>query len=327
MEPGTRPPAYGIRDLTININTLERPALMQAALASLIRTTPAGATLQLLFNGTPHELRETILSQAEGWRGEVNIIHLEETLPISESHNTALAGITTRLVNFMGDDDIVLGNRLPALLDAFNTFDPTPLVVTSFAHRIAGDPFKPAIGSKKDFGPTSIEEWEEWRSTGKLFELVSPAAVIQTERLRAIGGFEEPFGDAFDTRIFTRLALDGPVVSVPDRQFGFRIHQGSLSAGNWTRQHQLNRYVGACQAAMLKNEPEPSFEDFAAHEKQQPRLQRVHRTLRERSRLHFRTGGELVLSGRRLAGARHLVASLLWWPPAFVHKIADQIGR
>jgi len=246
---------------------------------------------------------------------------------VDESHNRALAAVETPLVNFMGDDDVVLGNRLPLILDAFNTLDPEPAVVTTFAKRIAGDAFNPAIGSNKDLGPTTIAEWSAWHDSGKAFEMLWPGAVLRTDILRKIDGFEKPFSQSFDNRIFSQMSFHGPVVSLPNRAFGFRIHQGSMSSANWKKQNEIVRFVAVCQRAKIAGSDEPTYEEFMAAEAAEPVYVRTHRQLRDRSRIHFRKGGQLALSGARAAGVVNVAASALLWPPAFVEKVKDQIGQ
>lgn len=317
---------YTIEDVTINVCTVNRPDFLEACLQSLLDTTPEGARLQIVFNGTPNWIRDRTIDQARRWKGPVEFVHIEETVPLDESHNIALAGIDTRLVNFMGDDDVVLAPRLETLLAAFNSVLPEPVVVTSFARRIAGDAFRPSIGSNKDLGPTSVAEWRAWHDSGAVFEMLWPGAILRTADLRAIGGFEAAFNQSADNRIFSQLSFRGPVLSVPDRSFGYRIHQGSLSSANWKVQNHHVRYVEACHAANLAGEREPSVEEFLSSESALPVQARIGRGLRDRSRIMFRKGGEMVLSGQRIGGAAHLAASAMLWPPSFAEKLMDQIG-
>lgn len=318
---------FGLEDLTVNICTVDRPDYLQACLASLLDTTPEGVPLQILFNSTPAATRERTIAQAESWNGPTRFVHIEDIVPVDESHNRALAGIETPLVNFMGDDDVVLGNRLPAMVDAFNSLDPQPAVVTTFARRVAGDPFEPSIGSNKDLGPTNVSDWKAWHDSGQAFELLWPGAVLRTGLLREIGGFEAPFSQSFDNRIFSQMSFLGPVISLPTRDFGFRIHQGSMSSTNWKAQNEIVRFVAASHLARIEGRTEPTYDDFVTAEAADPIQVRVRRQLRDRSRIHFRKGGELALSGRRAKGAANIAASMLFWPPAFVEKVSDQIGN
>lgn len=84
-----------IEDLTININTVDRPMFLEPCLDSLLRPTPAGASLQIVFNATPTAVRERTIEQASACEGPTSFIDLDELLPVDESHNVALAGIDT----------------------------------------------------------------------------------------------------------------------------------------------------------------------------------------------------------------------------------------
>ena len=317
---------YAIEDLTVNINTVDRPEFLDACLASLIETTPAGASLQIVFNGTPTETRERTIEQAADWQGPTRFEHLDEMLSVDASHNHALAGITTPLVNFMGDDDVVLAPRFPAILEAFNTTDPEPAVVTTYAKRIGGDSHEPTIGSNKDLGPTTVAEWRAFHATGQAYELLWPGSVHRTDLLRKIGGFEAPYAQSFDNRIFSQMSFLGPVISLRQRNFGFRIHQGSMSSANWKAQNEIVRFVAASHAARLQGRVEPTLEEFREAEAHDPSFVQIRRQLRDRSRIHFRKGGQLALGGERLQGAVNMAASALLWPPAFVEKVRDQLG-
>lgn len=320
-------PRYQATDVTIALNTVDRPDYLYAAVESLLKTTPEGVSLQVLFNSTDQATVDKTIAQVADWQGPTKFIRHEEILPIDESHNAALAAVETSLVNFMGDDDIVLAERLTRIIDTFNSTDPLPAVVTSFARRIAGDARKPTIGSNKDLGPTTVAEWRIWHESGKAFELLWPGSVLRVDALRAIGGWEPEFAPSFDNRIFSQMSFHGPVLAVPDRNFGFRIHQGSLSTSKWGNQREIVRFVAKCHQANIDRVPEPTFAEFQAAERNDSTPTKVARTLRDQSGLHFRVGGAKALSGDRLAGAGHLVRAAAMWPPAFVDKVRDQYGR
>lgn len=318
---------YEIEDVTINICTVDRPEYLEACLESLITTTPPGVALNLLFNGTPQSARRRATRQIHDWNGPIEVYSVPQTVPLDESHNIALEMVGTTLVNFMGDDDIVLGPRLPEIITAFNQLDPEPVVVTTFARRIAGGAHNPKLGSYKQLGPTTIEQWRDWVEQERVFEMLWPGAVLNTEALRVSGGFEAQFNRSVDNRIFSKLALTAPVVSLTSQDFGYRIHQGSLSTSSWKQQNRHVRYVSECHHAQCQNRPEPTFAEFLADEAASPPLTRAKRRLRDRSRMHFRRGGALVLEGDRLRGIGNLAAAGALWPPAFIEKVQDQFAR
>jgi hypothetical protein len=315
---------FRVEDITININTVNRPGYLESCIDSLKKTTPEGVPLQIVFNGTPADIRQPALDRAEGWNGPTNFVILDEILPIADSHNRALETIETPLVNFMGDDDVVLGNRLPLIIDAFNSNEPTPVCVTSYARRIAGDAFEPGIGSLKAMGPTTIAEWRRWHRSGEPFEMLWPGSVLDTEALRSIGGFSTEFANIFDVQVFSNLSFVGPVLSITDEQFGFRIHSGSNSTTNWGNQRQLLRYFRVCHEAQLDGIEPPTMDAFQQSEAEQPRWQQIRRNRYENAQLMFRLGGEHWVSGKKLDGAKYFAKSILSSPAAFITKVGDQ---
>ncbi len=315
---------YTIEDLTVNICTVNRPEYLGACLESLLHTTPEGAPLTIVFNGTPSTSRERTMEQAGAWKGPVHFEHIPEMVSLDASHNRALELVKTPLVNFMGDDDVALAPRFEKILQAFNQTDPEPAAVTTFARRIAGDATQPTIGTRKNLGPTSVPEWKRWRDEGFIFEMLWPGAVLRTDVLRKSGGFEAKFNQSVDNRIFTKLAIEAPVIALPDWDFGYRIHQGSVSTSNWKLQNEHVRLVEACHRARRQNLPEPSLEDLLKTEAADPSWIRAKRDLRDRSRMYFRRGGALALGGQRVQGFGNLAVSGLLWPPAFFDKLTDQ---
>ena len=322
---GTSRHNYENADLTINVCTVDRHDQLLACLDSLLKTTPEGVTLNVVFNGSPPALIEAAQKRIAAWNGPTNASILDEIIPVTDSHNHALSLVRTPLVNFMGDDDIVLNERIQVLLDAFNQLEPEPVAVTTFARRIAGDAYEPRIGSNKELGPTTIEGWAEWRDAGRMFELLWPGAVLNTEALRSIGGFEAEFERTFDNRIFTRLSALGPVLSLTDCNFGFRIHEGSLSTSKFIESSQQIRHVQACRTAEVEGRPAPTRASFLEAERQAPAHTRARIYLRSRSRMHFRRGSAFLFEGGRKAEAsRQLATSAVLWPPAFFEKLLDQ---
>ena len=324
---GIEPTAgFTTADLTVALCTIGRPGYLQAAIESLLDTTPDGVSALVVLNACSPDTRPSIEPLLRRWPGPVEIVELEERIPLHESHNTALRRCRTELVTFMGDDDLAIEPRLERMIAMFD-LEPTPLVVSSFAKRTGGTATEPVFAGNKDLGPTSIAEWARWRDDRELFELCFPASIFRTEEARAIGGFEEKFGPTMDVAIFTRLSRKGPVIVDPNRSFGYRIHDGSVSTADGEKLAELLRYVGACMTATDAGAPEPTFAEFRADEAAQPALARFNRRRQVAAQIRFRRAGAAVLRGDRAEGARHLAISAVSSPRVFARKAIDQIGR
>lgn len=317
---------YNPSDLTVALCTIGRPGYLQAAIESLLETTPGGVSFLTVLNDCPPETRASIEPLLQSWPGPVEVVELTDRLPLHESHNTALRRCQTELITLMGDDDLALEPRFERMIELFD-LEPAPLAVSSFAKRTGGTAAEPVFAGNKDLGPTTIAEWERWRDAGKLFELCFPAALFRTEAVRALGGFEEKFGPTMDVAAFTRLSRQGPVIADSKRTFGYRIHDGSVSTADGAKLAELLRYVGVCMAAMDAGEQEPTFDEFRAGEASQSALARFNRGRRVAAQVRFRRAGAAMLRGDRLDGARHLAVSAVASPGVFARKVVDQAGR
>lgn len=316
------------RDLTIAICTIGRDGYLQAAIDSLVVTTPAGVTLRIVLN-TPDDssLASKIEEHVSAWDGPVHITELDTRLSIAGSHNTALFATDTRYVTFMGDDDLVLEPRVERLLERFASTEPTPAVVGSFCRRVSGTPDQPRFSTNKDYGPTTVDAWRAMRETGKLIEVVFPSAVYNTELLKGIGGFEERFGSAMDLATFTRLGLEHPVLADPRRTFAHRIHDGSVTSSSAGEHARRLRYTERCIEAVRNGEREPAWENFVDREAQDSPFRQIRQQRETLSATMFRQGGAAIASGERVRGLGKVVASAALSPSTFIARSKSQVER
>ena len=177
-----------LTDLTVNVNVVDREDYVVACLESLLKTTPAGPRLNVLFNGSRPGLIDRTSALLEQWSGPSSTIVLDSTEPLWKSHQIALDAVETTLANFMGDDDIILEPRLQDIVDGFNEITPTPGAITTFAKRIGPSLDPVRIGSNKDLGPVTVEEWRRLSERGAMFEMNFSGAVFRTESVRRAGG-------------------------------------------------------------------------------------------------------------------------------------------
>jgi hypothetical protein len=318
---------FELTDLTVNINVVDRGDYLRACLESLLETTPPGPRLQVLFNGSPPDVVDGARALIERWPTAHSIIELETTEPLWKSHQIALDAIETSLVNFMGDDDVVLEPRLAELVEVFNETDPTPGAVTTFAKRIGPsiDPLR--TGSSKDLGPTTIAEWQRLSHNGAMFEMNFPGAVFRTESVRRAGGFVEEFTETADNRLFTVIGATEPVLARTDHSFGYRVHPNSVSSARFLSQAQAVRHVAACAAAVRRGEPEPTRAEFIAAEAADPLLVRVGRDMSARSQMYFRRGAAELLTSKKLHGVAYISLSAAFSPLQFGRSLRNQAER
>ena len=319
---------FSTRDLTIAVCSIGRAGYLEAALESLLETTPPGVCLHLVLNKPSDTSLETDLENIVArWNGPSEVSVLPDRLDIAGSHNVALSSCSTRLITFMGDDDLVLQPRAEHLTSLFNSIKPTPAVVGSFSRRATGPPEATRLSTNKDYGPSSLAEWEAARSSGELIEVVFPSAVFHTERLRSIGGFEPRFGSAMDLASFTRLGMEAPVLADPIRSFAHRIHDGSVTTSAAAEHAQRVRYTAASMQAIRDGTEEPSWENFVRAEQATPISQRLRSNRTTESASLFRQGGAAYASGSRYRGLAKLGAAAMISPSTFLSRLRAQSPR
>lgn len=327
MTSSNRPTPSRPSDLTIAICTIGRDGYLQEALRSLLATTPPDVQLQLVFNAPEDSsLIDVTREMLAEWQGPTALHVLDDRVDIATSHNTALEACTTRFITFMGDDDLVLEPRVLRILGLFDTLQPTPAVIGSYCRRLSSDLDEPRLLSNKDYGPASIDSWQDAVSRQETIEIVFPSAVYQTEALRGIGGFEPRFGSAMDIASFTRLAMDAPVLADARRTFAHRIHPGSVTSSQSRRHAEYLDYTHSCMRALWAGETEPSPEDHRIR----PDATGVRGALARRSVLAetmFRQGGASMAVGKRADGAARIGASLVLSPRVFFERTKAQIAR
>ncbi|MFW2383118.1 MAG: glycosyltransferase [Acidimicrobiales bacterium] len=315
-----------LMDLTVNICTVDRPEALRAAIKSLLETTPPGPTLQLLLNEASPETWPAVEDLLQQWKGPVNVIRIDERVPVTQSHQTALDAVKTPLVNFMGDDDVVFGDRFTEAIKMFNDVKDLKML-GSWVHRVGGDFDEPVRMGKMDVGPVTLEEWESYRSNSTPVQYCFPAIIFDTEAARAAGGFQERFGSAMDAALSGYIGRQWPSLTQTSRLFGFRIHDGSDSAKNFGHQFERYEYFEECLRCLDRGEPEPTFEVWKHAMDQRPVWRRLAHDRMVQSRHMFRRSGAALVDNRKGDFVKYAALSFLAWPPQFFSKVIEQRGR
>lgn len=299
---------------------------MRAAIESLLEHTPAGPTLQLVLNEASPETWPAISDLVDAWPGPTKVIEIDPRVPVDESHQRALDECDTALINFMGDDDIVLGNRFDEAISIFN--DNRGLgVLGTWVQRIGGPPEKPRFLGRMDIGPTTLDEWRSMQAESVPVQYCFPATIYSKQAAIEAGGFQARFGSAMDVGLSALIGRTTPSLTQTTRLFGFRIHDGSDSAQNFAAQFHGWNYVADCIVALDAGEPEPTFEQWQATQADQPAWKRFIFDQNIRSRHAFRRAGAALLDRRMVDFAKFALKSLFYSPRLFVFKTLEQMGR
>ncbi len=299
---------------------------MRVAIESLLEHTPQGPTLQLVLNEASPETWPAISDLVEAWHGPTKVVEIEPRVPVDESHQRALEECQTPLINFMGDDDIILGNRFDEAISIFNE-NPGLGALGTWVQRIGGPPDAPRFLGRMDLGPTTVEEWRSMQAGSVPVQYCFPATIFSKQAAINAGGFEARFGSAMDVGLSALIGREVLCLTQTSRLFGFRIHDGSDSAQNFAAQFHGWNYLRDCIIALDAGEVEPTFEQWQAAQAAQPQWKRFLFDQNIRSRHSFRRAGAALLDRRMLDFVKFGGKSFFYSPRLFFQKTLEQMGR
>jgi Glycosyl transferase family 2 len=317
---------YHASDLTVSLIARQRPELLDVTLESIAETSPSDVVLQVLLNPPQDDVSEVVRRFGMRWPGTFKVLSTSTPLDFVDAHNLALEHVDTPLVNFMGDDDVNIGPRLSRQLDFLNT-ETDVLACGTYAYRVGGRPGqKLRVGGRSAMGPSNRDACNALVANGQLIYLSFPSVVAQTRALRSIGGFRNEFGIAADVDLWSRLALLGPVLAIPEYLFGFRIHDASGSTALFWEGEERTRFAQACAKARSQGVTEPTLDEWRQAWNEEGPMTRWLTRRRSASRFYFRRAGAAFVERRYPTTARYLVASFLLSPGACFSKLHGQLG-
>jgi hypothetical protein len=317
---------YLSSDLTVSLIARRRPELLETTLESIAYTSPSEIVLQILLNPPQDDVREVVRRFSQEWPGALRVLSTGTPLDFVDAHNFALQQVETPLVNFMGDDDVNLGPRFSRQLKFLNV-ETDVLACGTYAYRLGGRlGQKLRIGGRAAMGPCTREACKSLVASGQLVYLAFPSVVAKTQALHSIGGFRKEFGIAADVDLWSRLALLGPVLSIPEYLFGFRVHDASGSTALFWEGEERMRFAQACAMARAQGVTEPTLAEWREALGEEKRLTRWLMRRRSASRYYFRRAGAAFVERRYPSTARYLATSFLLSPTSCLGKLHGQLG-
>jgi glycosyltransferase involved in cell wall biosynthesis len=147
--------------------------------------------------------------------------------------------------------------------------------------------------------------------------------VAPTKLIRELGGFDDPLRESVpglvsDLDLVSRLALRGPVITVPEVLGRYRVHAGAISARHYFKQRSGMRYLAARVRAREQGR-ELSWEAFGRE--YPPSLGERWGDL---TGYCYRTAGLRIADGRTLSGAAYLGAAGILGPRYTVRRLMRQ---
>jgi glycosyltransferase involved in cell wall biosynthesis len=221
----------------------------------------------------------------------------------------------------MDADDIALPKRFERQVEAIHLY-PQVVAWGTYAFYISATGKKLGMAGS---GPTTLEDFENQRGNGHLFQLIHPTVILKKEAVIASGGYRTEFEPVEDLDLFNRMVMYGPILAIPEPLLKYRIHNQSVSMQRFFFQRVLMRYVVSIHRRSLENLPEQTFEEFQEEYNHIFWFARLSRDLRTYGMFFYRKAGLAIGDGSYINGGIYLVLSILCHPGYSLSRFKRQV--
>lgn len=237
--------------------------------------------------------------------------------------NNALALAKHEWVAVTDHDDRSAPTRIEATL-RLALANPTARVISTWASEI--DATGRVIGYR-NLGPTTEDAFLRARAVDRLLYLVHPSVLFHGPTVRALGGYRREFGAAADTDLWSRVADEHTILSVPQHLLDYRVHLRSMSFDRYDEQRLRMREILLRQRARRSGRPEPTREEALEEIRTSALTARVQDARIDRAEFLLRRARLEHLAGQRVRGGVHLGQAFAMTPLRSAKRLRGFLKR
>jgi glycosyltransferase involved in cell wall biosynthesis len=238
---------------------------------------------------------------------------------LAHAVNAGIATSRAPWIARMDADDVSLPHRLERQLDVLAS-NPSLVALGGYAY-LMGETGR--IVGQSRMGPTTAAELEHLRAQGELVYILQPSAIFSRAAGNAVDGYRQSGVPAEDVEFFSRLADDQLVLALPEPLLLQRIQSKSTSTLRFQELMEAVQRIQLNMARRRAGQPELTAAEFRALRQADSAPVRWRRSLRWRSQLYYRRGGQLLAAGYP-RGAFWLLGSLALYPPLPLRRLRMQ---
>jgi glycosyltransferase involved in cell wall biosynthesis len=217
------------RPLTVLMTAYNAENTIASAIESMLQQTFTDFSLLVVNDGSTDRTGEIVQKIATA---DDRVLYWPmEHVGLCTAVNAGLAEIQSRYVARMDADDLSHPTRLAKQME-FIQRQPGVHVVGAHAHTIANNGRHiTRIGG----GPATIAEYLEFRKKRKPFFLLNSSVLAERSALIDYGGYRWDDFPADDVGLYTRIAQDHPVLTMPDYLVDYRLTPGGITSSHQWR--------------------------------------------------------------------------------------------
>ena len=226
------------------------------AVESILRQTHGNLEFIIVNDGSTDGTRSILAGYATRDR-RVKVID-QENADQPASLNRALAAARNEWVVVLDADDVCMPHRLETQLRALQRL-PLVRVLGSYAFWMD---HTGGYRGVRALGPTSIPEFTALVEGDKRIALVHPSVIMHRPTILALGGYDPKFGAAADVELWSRVADEHAVLSLPEPLVYYRVQPGSMSVTRFFEQRLMLSWSQARQTARRQGLTPPDLEEY-----------------------------------------------------------------
>ena len=172
-----------------------------------------------------------------------------------------------------------------------------------------------------NMGPASKDEFERMRRHAEIVQVSHPTAFYRRDLALAIGGYDNAFKVSTDAEFFDRMALHGPILTLPVPLMKSRIMSSSLTMQRYREQRFNARYVSDRQRRRLAGLPPISLDEYRLQLQRAPLWQRARMRQDELEDLFYLRAGMAYGQKNLIRAGQYFILSVLINPFYAIPKI------
>lgn len=296
--------------VTVIIAVMNGEDYLEHAISSVVRQTLSAWHLIVVDDGSSDATAEI----ARRWvaRDERITSVRQENAGVAAARNRGLALATTRWVAFLDHDDAFLPEKLEKQVH-FLESHPQTACLSTWGYKIGS---RGRVLGTYELGPATPGQFASWREDGRLIVLVTASVIVDRDVVLALGGFRNEPGGTEDVDLWSRIADEHVIQTLPEHLMHYRVHAGSVSANKLHMQRLNSERIRQNALLRRSNLDEIGLKEFLQAWEGRPESEKRLARRITLSLALFRHGGGL-LADRNPSGLWFLLRSA-WLRPRFV---------
>jgi glycosyltransferase involved in cell wall biosynthesis len=239
--------------------------------------------------------------------------------PVALNHG--LREARYKWVAIIDHDDVSMPERLERQL-RYLLLHPSVRVLGTYAMQIDEHnlPLTPL-----ELGPVTIDDLRRIKEDNGWISLIHPSVMMHRDTVIAVGGYDPVFGAAADTELWSRIAEEHDVLTLPLPLIHYRVHSRSMSATRFFEQQRALRWIETRQTARRRGAPVPTVAELACGEWGEGSLRHIHVLRRDLKRYLLRRRVISRVEGKRVLPILYLVAAWALTPRQAVKRVGERL--